>query len=117
MTATSVSEAARERATTRVLDLASGRAGDKGSTLDLTIAAADDAAYARLADWLSADRVADALGLAAGARRYELPGLRALKFVCDDALGQGPFGSLRAGMHWQKAAVWAVLALEVDDGR
>ncbi|MQA75616.1 MAG: hypothetical protein GEU88_14970 [Solirubrobacterales bacterium] len=99
----------------RVLDVASGRAGDKGSTLDLTIAAADAEAYARLAGWLSAERVSEALGLD-DSRRYELPGLRALKFVCEGALGQGPYGSLRAGMHWQKAAVWAVLAMEVNDG-
>jgi hypothetical protein len=46
--------------------------------------------------------------------RYEVPGLRALKFVAPEALGGGLFASLRAGMHWQKAAINAVLDLEVD---
>ena len=42
---------------TRVGDIASGRAGDKGNVLDLTLVARDDAAYEWLARTLTADTV------------------------------------------------------------
>lgn len=95
-------------------DLASGRSGDKGSTLDLALVVRDDAAYARLAAALPADVVAARLG-APAARRYDLPALRALKYVLPGALDAGPAASRRAGVHWQKAAISAVLSMEVPD--
>lgn len=96
----------------RVGAIASGRAGDKGPVLDLTIVAADDAGYVRLERGLSAEAVGRALA-SGPVRRYEVPGLRALKFVAPEALGAGLFASLRAGVHWQKAAINIVLDLEV----
>jgi hypothetical protein len=39
----------------------------------------------------------------------ELPGLLALKFVAEAALPGGVHASLRAGLHWQKAAIWLLL--------
>ena len=47
-------------------------------------------------------------------RRYDVPGLRALKFVAPTALPGGVFASLHAGMHWQKGAIWLLLDLEVE---
>ena len=46
--------------------------------------------------------------------RYELPGLMALKFVLPQALPGGVYASLRPGLHWQKAAIWLLLDIELD---
>lgn len=101
---------------TRVGDLASGRAGDKGDVLDLTLVARDDAAYALLARALDADTVRGILNrvVPGTVRRYELASLRALKYVAPQALAGGVYASLRPGLHWQKAAIWLLLDLRID---
>ena len=100
----------------RVGDIAAGRAGDKGDVLDLTLVAYDRNGYDALARALSETRVADALHRVAPSPvvRYEVPGLLALKFVAPGALPGGVHASLRAGLHWQKAAIWLLLDLELD---
>ena len=100
----------------RVGDLASGRAGDKGDVLDLTLVARDEAAYTLLAQALDADSVQRALNrvVPGPVRRYALPGLRALKYVLPQALAGGVYASLRPGLHWQKAAIWLLLDLYLD---
>lgn len=101
---------------TKVGDIAAGRSGDKGDVLDLTIVAYSDADFARLAGLLSADRVAQVLAAVAPSPvdRYELPKLRALKFVAPRALPGGVHASLHAGLHWQKAAAYLLLELPLD---
>jgi hypothetical protein len=96
--------------------IAVGRAGDKGSTLDLTLVAKDASAYDLLARTLTADNAARALArvVPGTVRRYEVPGLNALKFVVDGALPGGVYASLHAGLHWQKAAIWILLDWEID---
>ncbi|MFN0318441.1 MAG: hypothetical protein ACKVQA_25730 [Burkholderiales bacterium] len=98
---------------TRVGDIAAGRSGDKGDVLDLTIVAYNEKDYSRLAQFLTAERVAAVLARVAPSpvERYELPKLRALKFVAPRALPGGVQASLHAGLHWQKAA--AALLLEL----
>lgn len=100
----------------RVGDIATGRAGDKGDVLDLTLVARDDAAYALLSEVLGADAVRGALNrvVPGPVQRYEIPGLRALKYVAPEALAGGVYASLRPGLHWQKAAIWLLLDLEFD---
>ena len=100
----------------RVGDIAAGRAGDKGDVLDLTLVAYDRNGYDALARALTETRVADALlGVApAPVVRYEVPALLALKFVAAGALPGGVHASLRAGLHWQKAAIWLLLDLEFE---
>jgi hypothetical protein len=93
-------------------ELSSGRAGDKGSTLDLTLVAVDAEAYARLREQLTPEVVAARLG-APAAVRYEVPGLLALKWVLPGALDAGPWASMRAGVHWQKTAISALLSLRL----
>jgi len=100
----------------KVGDIACGRSGDKADTLDLTIVAFDDEGYARIDRMLTAARVQQALaGVVPGSvRRYPLPGLKALKFVIDDALPGGVYATLHAGLHWQKAAAYLLLDLDLD---
>ena len=102
----------------RVGDIASGRAGDKGDVLDLTLVARDDAAYALLARALDADTVKRELNrvVPGPVQRFEVPGLRALKFGAPQALAGGVYASLRPGLHWQKAAIWLLLDLTIDEG-
>ncbi len=103
---------------TRIGDLAAGRAGDKGEVLDLTLVARNDDDYRRLARAVTRDFAARALNrvVPGNVVRYELPMLRALKFVVPAALPGGVHASLRAGLHWQKAAIWLLLDCQIDEG-
>jgi len=96
--------------------IAAGRAGDKGDLLDLTLVAGDDRGYDVLVRRITAERAAAALNrvVPGPVLRYALPGLRALKFVAPAALPGGVHASLRAGLHWQKAAIWLLLDLDID---
>ena len=99
----------------RVGEIAIGRAGDKGNVLDLTLVARDDAAYALLSRELSAEAVQVALNrvVPGPVQRYDIPALRALKYVAPQALAGGVYASLRPGLHWQKAAIWLLLDLDI----
>lgn len=100
----------------RVGDMATGRAGDKGNMLDLTLVARDDAAYAVLSRVLTVDAARRALNrvIPGPVQRYEIPGLRALKYVAPEALAGGVYATLRPGLHWQKSAIWLLLDLDID---
>ncbi len=100
----------------RVGAISVGRSGDKGGTLDLSLVALDEEKYR----WLEA-RLTEEVAQAAISRvmpgivaRYPVPGLNALKFVIEDALPGGVYATLHAGLHWQKAAIWVLLDLELD---
>jgi thiosulfate reductase cytochrome b subunit len=99
----------------RVGDIAVGRAGDKGDMLDLTLVAQDEAAYELMSQALTTKAVAQMLNkvVPGPVLRYDLPGLRALKFVLPEALLGGVYASLRPGLHWQKAAMWLLLDLDI----
>jgi hypothetical protein len=96
----------------KVSELATGRAGDKGPVLDLTLVTEDAQGYELLARELTEPVVERALELGP-VRRYEVPGLNALKYVLPEALGGGVYATPRAGIHWQKAAVRVLLDLDV----
>jgi hypothetical protein len=83
--------------------------------LDLTLVARDRGSYDILVRELPVARVEEALRRVAPARvdRFEVPGLLALKFVAAGALPGGVHASLRAGLHWQKAAIWLLLDLPI----
>ena len=101
----------------RVGSIAVGRSGDKGDMLDLTLVALDDAAYRRLERGLTSAVAQRAIArvMPGTVTRYEVPGLRALKFVVAGALPGGVYATLHAGLHWQKAAIWVLLDLEIAD--
>lgn len=101
----------------RIGDIASGRAGDKGDVLDLTLVAYNADDYQVLERLVTAEQAAKALHRVVPGEvvRYELPALRALKFVAPAALPGGVHASLRAGLHWQKAAIWLLLDFEIED--
>ena len=100
----------------RIGDIAVGRAGDKGDMLDLTLVAQDEAAYQLLSKALTTKAVAQMLNkvVPGPVLRYDLPGLKALKFVMPEALLGGVYATLHPGLHWQKAAVWLLLDLDIE---
>lgn len=95
--------------------LAFARPGDKGDDSDITVFARSEAAYAVLADLLTADRVADLYGnmVRGEVSRWEVPKVLALKFLLRGALGGGGPSSLRAD-NLGKALAGAVLRLPLD---
>lgn len=100
----------------KVGEICAARSGDKGDILDLTLVARDDEAYRIIERSVTADAVRNSLNRVAPGevQRYAIPGLRALKFVAPTALPGGVHASLHAGMHWQKAAIWLLLDMELD---
>jgi hypothetical protein len=102
--------------TLRVYDIAHSRSGDKGNTSNVAVIAYDEAGWDRLRRHLTAERVMAAYAhLAKGPiRRYELPNLRALNFVIENALAGGVTRSLRLDPHG-KTLSGIVLAIELPE--
>jgi hypothetical protein len=98
----------------RVYDLGHSRAGDKGNTSNISVVAYNEAAWRVLKEELTAERVMAAYAhLAKGpVTRYELPNLRALNFVIENALGGGVTRSLRQDMHG-KSLSSLILSIEL----
>jgi hypothetical protein len=95
-------------------ELAHCRAGDKGDTSILSLIAyrADD--YPLLVERVTVDAVKKHLqGIVLGeVRRYELPGLWALQFVCERSLNGGVTTSLGLDAHG-KSLSYALLEMNV----
>jgi hypothetical protein len=106
-----------DAATVRVplLRLAHGRSGDKGDTSNVGIVARSPAAYEALQRVLTADAVRDYFAhvVRGEVRRYLLPGLHALNFTMERALGGGGVASLRYDPQG-KAFAQMLLDLEVE---
>ena len=85
----------------KVYDLGHARAGDKGNTSNVSVTAYDERAWNILREQLTVERVMHAYSeIAKGpVTRYELPKLRALNFVIENALGGGVTVSLAQDMH------------------
>ena len=100
----------------RVGSIAVGRSGDKGSALDLTLVAVDEVAYRTLERHVTVETAGRAIArvMPGQVRRYAVPKLLALKFVVDGALPGGVYATLHAGLHWQKAAIWVLLDMEIE---
>jgi hypothetical protein len=95
-------------------DLAHCRAGDKGNTSTLSLIAYRQDDYPLLVEHVTIDAVAYHLrGIVQGTiRRYELPQLAALQFVCEHSLGGGVTTSLALDAHG-KSLSSALLELEI----
>ena len=95
-------------------ELAHCRAGDKGDTSILSLIAYRAEDYPLLAERVTVDAVRRHLqGIVLGEiRRYELPGLWALQFVCDRSLNGGVTTSLALDAHG-KSLSYALLEMSV----
>jgi len=101
---------------TRVHDLAHARSGDKGNTSNVAVIAYDDAGWERIRRQLTGERVMAAFAhLAQGPlTRYEVPNLRALNFVIENALAGGVTRSLRLDPHGKTLSA-LMLGIELPD--
>ncbi|MFC5451400.1 AtuA-related protein [Paenibacillus aestuarii] len=77
--------------------LVQARSGDKGNTINIAVIALNDAIYHVLVRELTAERVkAHFAGMMLGeVKRYLVPNLQAMNFVCKEALAGGGSASLR----------------------
>ena len=98
----------------KVYDLGHSRAGDKGNTSNVSVVAYDERAWNILREQLTVERVMQAYGhIAQGPiTRYELPKLRALNFVIENALGGGVTVSLALDAHG-KSLSYVMLDVEL----
>lgn len=98
----------------KLYDLAHCRAGDKGNTSILSLVAYRAEDYPLLVERVTADAVARHLaGIVLGSvRRFELPGLHALQFVCEHSLAGGVTTSLALDAHG-KSLSYALLEMSV----
>ncbi len=80
-----------------LIRVAHGRSGDKGDTSNIGIVARRPEWLPWLRAELTEERVADWLAHLVQGRvtRYDLPGIHAMNFVCEQALGGGGMASLR----------------------
>jgi hypothetical protein len=95
-------------------ELAHCRAGDKGDTSILSLIAYREQDFPLLAERVTAAAVREHLqGIVLGEiRRYELPGLWALQFVCERSLSGGVTTSLGLDAHG-KSLSYALLEMNV----
>ncbi len=102
----------------RLRDIAHTRAGDKGNTSSISLIAYDIADFPLLEREVTEARVrAHFAGIVQGAvRRYVLPGIGALNFVMEDALGGGVTRSLALDAHG-KCLASALLEMELEPER
>jgi hypothetical protein len=98
----------------RLYDVAHCRAGDKGNTSILSLIAYRAEDYPLLVEQVGVDVVARHLrGIVQGEiRRYELPSLNALQFVCERSLAGGVTTSLALDAHG-KSLSYALLELPI----
>ena len=96
-------------------ELAHARAGDKGDSLTLSLFALRESDYPLLAAQVTADAVRRHLAhvVRGEVRRYDLPNLHALQFVCERALDTGVTTSLALDPHG-KSLSYALLEFGVD---
>lgn len=97
-------------------DIAHSRAGDKGDVSNLSVIAYDSKHYGLLEKYVTAEAVKAHLSdIALGeVVRYTLPGLGAMNFVLQKALGGGVTRSLALDAHG-KCLSSALLSLEIPD--
>lgn len=95
-------------------DLAHCRTGDKGDTLIVSLFAYKEADYPLLRERVTAERLRDHLrGVVEGPiKRFELPNVAGLQFVCDRALAGGVTTALTLDSHG-KALSYAVLEMTI----
>lgn len=97
-------------------EIAHSRAGDKGNISNLSLIVYDQADYARLEAWVTAERVRTHFaGIVTGdVVRHALPALGALNFVMHGALGGGVTRSLALDAHG-KCLSTVLLTMELPD--
>lgn len=95
-------------------EIAHGRAGDKGTTSNISVIAYHANDWALIERCVTAERVAEVFGPEVKVTRYALPQLHALNFVIENLLKGGVTRSIALDAHG-KALAFAVLDLDLPD--
>lgn len=100
----------------KLAELAHCRAGDKGDTIILSLFAYHPNDYPLLVERVTGERVRAHLAatVKGEVRRFELPHIHALQFVCEQALDSGVTTSLALDAHG-KTLSYALLELEIGE--
>jgi hypothetical protein len=100
----------------KLRELAHARAGDKGDVSNISVIAYEPGDYAFLVEHVTPDRVRTHLAdtIRGDVVRYEMPGVAALNFVLQGALGGGVTRSLALDHHG-KSLSSSLLELELPD--
>ena len=85
----------------KLREVAFARSGDKNDTSNVGVIPFDPANYELIKDQVTVDKVRALFGplLKGSVARYELPGIRAVNFVMENALGGGVSRSLALDTH------------------
>lgn len=99
----------------KLYEIAHSRAGDKGNTLTLSLIPYQEADYNFLVREVTADKVKAHLKhiVSGEIRRYEMPNISSLLFVCENALMGGVTTSLSVDPHG-KTLSYALLEMEIS---
>ena len=99
----------------KLYDIAHSRAGDKGNTLTLSLIPYREDDYELLCREATAEKVKEHLKeiIQGAVVRYELPKIKALQFVCEQALSGGVTTSLVMDKHG-KTLSYALLEMDID---
>ncbi|GIU81672.1 MAG: hypothetical protein D6687_07385 [Acidobacteria bacterium] len=99
----------------RLLQLAHGRSGDKGDTVNIGLIALKDEYYPILVREVTAERVKEHFGpmVKGKVERYELPNLKALNFLLHESLGGGGTLSLMTDAQGKTFST-ALLRMEIE---
>ncbi len=99
----------------RLSEIAHARSGDKGNLVNIGVIARHPSLYDAILREVTAERVGRHFAdLVAGAvRRYEMPNIEAVNFVCEGALDGGGTLSLRSDAQG-KGFGGAILNLEIE---
>lgn len=100
---------------TKLSKIAHGRAGDKGNTLLLSLIPYDPINFEKLVKNVTEERVKAHLShqLKGEIKRFVLPELKAIQFICQDSLGTGVTTSIAMDTHG-KSLSYALLEMEID---
>ncbi|BAS29032.1 AtuA-related protein [Limnochorda pilosa] len=99
----------------RLAEIAQARSGDKGDASDISLFAPTPELYDLFRREVTPERVKAHFGswCRGPVHRWEVPGMRALKFVLEQALGGGAPSSLRLD-NLGKSMASALLRMELD---
>ncbi len=100
----------------RLLEIAYARSGDKGNDANIGVIARRPECFDTIRTQVTAARVREVFAgwLEGDVRRYELPGIGALNFVLEGALGGGVTRSLALDAHG-KCLASAMLEIELPE--
>jgi hypothetical protein len=99
----------------RLVELAHGRSGDKGDTVNVGVIARRPEFYPFIREQLTTERVKAHFGdmVKGGVERFELPNLNALNFLMHEALGGGGTVSLMTDAQGKTFST-AMLRMEME---